>query len=606
MHGRSIRRARARRIVVGTAAAVTVAAASALPALAHPGFSAAAGFGFAPNTSGGTGAVGSTPPYAPGTTQTLHLRVPFEQTEPFNGSDDTTVDVQVVVPNGWTNPVCGDQRTNQNNAGTNNTNQPNTVVSGWTCAVETANARKVLHWHGPQVQAPATAADSAVWFTFQVTTPSPLAQTTYNGVGFGIEGFIVDQQYASGETEHWIPNAAFPGNPPAGSTTTVAGGLARTVAAAPQTYFTGVQPARILDTRDGTGLSGAFGPGQTRDLTVLNVGGVPADATSVVLNVTVTGTTAGSDLRLWPAGGTQPDASNLNWVAGQTIPNLVKVKVGDGGKVSIRNQAGNAQVIADVVGYYAPTGDGYTGVQPARILDTRDDVGLTDPFGAGETRELAVSGHGGVPAGATAVAMNVTASAPSEASHLTVWPADQTQPNASNLNWAAHQTIPNLVIVKLDADGHVKLRNNSGTVDVVGDVVGYYTSPTPTLTDGFVGTPPARILDTRDGTGLTGAFGPGETREATVTNVGGVPLGATAVVLNVTVTQASAASHLTVWPADQTQPDASSLNWRAGETIPNLVIARVDVDGKIKIRNNSGSVQVIGDVVGFFVPPPAG
>ena len=105
MHGRSIRRARARRIVVGTAAAVTVAAASALPALAHPGFSAAAGFGFAPNTSGGTGAVGSTPPYAPGTTQTLHLRVPFEQTEPFNGSDDTTVDVQVVVPNGWTNPV---------------------------------------------------------------------------------------------------------------------------------------------------------------------------------------------------------------------------------------------------------------------------------------------------------------------------------------------------------------------------------------------------------------------------------------------------------------------------------------------------------------------
>ena len=97
--------------------------------------------------------------------------------------------------------------------------------------MSTASGRSVLHWSGPQVAAPKTYVDSAQWFVYRVTTPSPAVQTTYNGAaGSGTEGFIVDQRYASGTTEHWIPNAAFVGNPPAGSTTTVASGLARTVA----------------------------------------------------------------------------------------------------------------------------------------------------------------------------------------------------------------------------------------------------------------------------------------------------------------------------------------------------------------------------------------
>jgi len=227
-----MRARRARRILAVSGMAAALVAGTAVPAFAHASFPAATAFGFAPNTSGGTGAVGSTPPYAAATAQTLYLRVPFEQTEPFNGSDDTTVDVQVIVPAGWTSPVCGAAKKQLNDVSTNSTNQPGADAVGWTCEVLDVGGHKVVHWSGPQVVAPQTSNDSAQFFVFSVTTPSPTVQTTYNGTG-GTEGFIVDQTYASGEAEHWIPNAAFPGTPPTGSTTSVASGLARTVAAAP-------------------------------------------------------------------------------------------------------------------------------------------------------------------------------------------------------------------------------------------------------------------------------------------------------------------------------------------------------------------------------------
>ena len=68
--------------------------------------------------------------------------------------------------------------------------------------------------------------------------------------------------------------------------------------------------------------------------------------------MTVTGATADSHLTVWPAGVGKPVASNLNWKAGQTVPNLVVVKVGQNGGVSFFNNSGNVHVIADVVGWY--------------------------------------------------------------------------------------------------------------------------------------------------------------------------------------------------------------------------------------------------------------
>jgi hypothetical protein len=86
---------------------------------------------------------------------------------------------------------------------------------------------------------------------------------------------------------------------------------------------------------------------------VSGVGGVPASGVgAVVANVTVTNTTGASYLTVWPDGTAQPNASDLNWVAGETVPNLVVVELGSDGAVDIYNYSGSTDVIVDVEGYY--------------------------------------------------------------------------------------------------------------------------------------------------------------------------------------------------------------------------------------------------------------
>jgi hypothetical protein len=78
----------------------------------------------------------------------------------------------------------------------------------------------------------------------------------------------------------------------------------------------------------------------------------------------------------------------------------------------------------------------------------------------------------------SAVVINTTAVAPSAGSFLTIYPSDVTSPVASNLNFGPGQIIPNLVFVKVGSDGNVLVYNAQGTVDVIFDVVGWYTSAT--------------------------------------------------------------------------------------------------------------------------------
>jgi hypothetical protein len=122
--------------------------------------------------------------------------------------------------------------------------------------------------------------------------------------------------------------------------------------------FRPVTPARILDTRTGAGGTlGKIGAASSIVLDVTGAGGVPASGVAAVaLNVTVTGGTASSFLTLHPSGTTRPGASNLNFVANQTVPNFVTVKVGADGNVRVYNQAGSVHVIVDVAGWYAIAG----------------------------------------------------------------------------------------------------------------------------------------------------------------------------------------------------------------------------------------------------------
>lgn len=125
--------------------------------------------------------------------------------------------------------------------------------------------------------------------------------------------------------------------------------------------FVPVSPVRILDTRPAPenvgGFVGPLGSGQTHSFQVTGLNGVPANATAVVMNVAVDGTTGSSYLSVFPAGTAAPLVANLNWSPGTTISNLTTVKIGAGGQVSVLNYSGNAQVIADLAGYYVPGND---------------------------------------------------------------------------------------------------------------------------------------------------------------------------------------------------------------------------------------------------------
>ncbi len=381
--------------------------------------------------------------------------------------------------------------------------------------------------------------------------------------------------------------------------------------------FHALPPARILDTRPGadqTGLAGPFGPAQARELQVAGRGGVPSGATGVVLNITAVRPSAYSFLSVLPdlpASGSPIATSSLNLTPGSVRPNLVMAKLNGAGRLSIYNNSGTVDVLADVVGWLddgTAGGDSLTSVAPARILDTRpgpDQVGLAGAFGPVQARVLQVTGNGGVPAGATAVVMNVTSVNPSAESFLSLTPdtlAPGQVPATSSLNLAAGEVRPNLVVVKLTAAGQVTIFNNSGSVDVLADVVGYFAPPSGGMVQSVT---PQRILDTRPGpdqTGLTGAFGPSTARVLQVAGRAGVPAGAKAVWMNVTSVNPSAASFLSLVPGPLGPgqvPATSNLNLATGQVAPNLVLVKLNVAGQVTIYNNSGTVDVLADVVAY-------
>jgi len=362
--------------------------------------------------------------------------------------------------------------------------------------------------------------------------------------------------------------------------------------------YTALSPTRILDTRTN---SGTLGPGGS---VTLAIGGiyVPANATSVVLNVTsADGSTAGF-FTVYPTGGTTPNASNLNWVAGETVPNLVSVGLSAGGDVTIFNGLGSADAIVDLEGYFAPPSGGSTAgefnpIVPARLKDTRGGSTLA----AGTTLNVQVTGAGGVPAtGVSAVVLNVTAVDQTANGFFTVFPTGTSRPLASNLNWTPGMTVPNRVIVPIGTGGQVTIYNGLGSADAVVDVNGYFTDSTASGS-GFFTLFPSRIKDTRNGPGPIGALAAGSTTTVTVAGNGGVPLaGATSVILNVTVANGSTAGDFVVYPADASKPASSDLNWVAGQTVPNLVVVKLSATGTIDVFNALGTANLIIDVVGYY------
>src|SRR5438270_661169 len=114
-----------------------------------------------------------------------------------------------------------------------------------------------------------------------------------------------------------------------------------------------VTPTRLKDTRVTGGTLAQQG---TLDVQVTGNAGVPTNATAAILNVTATNGTAPSFFTVYPKGDTRPLASDLNFGPNQDVPNLVVVKLGTGGAITIFNNAGTADAVVDIFGYFGPGG----------------------------------------------------------------------------------------------------------------------------------------------------------------------------------------------------------------------------------------------------------
>jgi hypothetical protein len=388
-------------------------------------------------------------------------------------------------------------------------------------------------------------------------------------------------------------------------------GAVRAAATGAQGEFHPLTPSRILDTRFGTGRGGdtsPVGPDEAITVEVAGQGGVPETGVmAVVMNVTVADPTASSHVTAWPTGQGRPVVSNLNFVPGQTAPNLVVVAVGAGGNVNLYNAFGNVHLIVDVAGYYASAdgtaGSRYHGVTPGRIVDTRVGTGTpgasTAPLGEGGVLHVDVTGSAGVPdEGVTAVAVNVTVTAPTSAGHLTVFPGDVSAPLASNLNFVPGLTRANLVMVRVPASGIVDFRNSAGDTHLVVDVVGYYDGVKVDDAGRLVADNPVRLFDTRSDEDLEG---PCHDDEAVVLR--STESGVSAIAANVTVTEPTGAGHITASPGPPPVPLASTVNFTAGATVPNLAVVKVPVSGEVWFAchiDQNGQTHLLADLFALF------
>jgi len=387
--------------------------------------------------------------------------------------------------------------------------------------------------------------------------------------------------------------------------------------------FVAVNPARIVDTRTGfggvpVGRVGSGGiSGTPLVVAVAGRGGVPVGGVSAVsLNLTADQTSVSGIgyVAAYPCDSTstpRPGVSQLNFTDGQTVANSVIAPISANGTACVFVY-GRAHIIADVTGWL-PSGQGFNALSPSRVFDTRTG-GAGVPAGrvgnaAGTAPPLVVDllGRNGVPsAGVGAIAMNLTTTNTSGSGYVSVYPcssAATVPPTVSNVNFTTGRTVPNSVILPVDAStapGRTCFRV-VGNADLIVDVAGWFASGRDLATIA-----PVRAFDTRNGAGGVATTRIGERghrlRFDPVAR-GLVPAGSSAVVLNLTATgtSASPSGYLTAYPCSSIAdgpPNVSNVNFTSGATVANAAIVPLGAGGFCLAAY--GATHAIADVSGWF------
>lgn len=374
--------------------------------------------------------------------------------------------------------------------------------------------------------------------------------------------------------------------------------------------FVALPPSRVVDTRrTDIGPAGLVSAGGTVDVDVDALAGVPAGTrTAVAVTITAVDPTEPGFVTAWPTGGGRPEVSNVNVSApGVTVPNFAIVPLAADGRFTVSPSMAT-HVIVDVAGVFvATTGATDAGrllaVTPTRLLDSRSGARP----GAGETRDVQVTGQAAVPAGASAVAVTVTAVDAAAAGYVTVWPQGRARPEVSSLNVPGPgATVANLAVVPLGASGRISLYTELGAHLLV-DVVGYVTGPT--ATDGtaglFVVAGPERQLDTRR-PGSRGVLLGGYRADVALDLPDGLGAAQTGMVAaNLTLTNTSNGLYLTAYPARTERPETSNVNADApGQSIAAFGVVPLGEGARLSLRP-SARTDVLVDVAGFFLGAPA-
>ncbi len=452
--------------------------------------------------------------------------------------------------------------------------------------------------------APASDGGSAITGYTVTSTPDGKTCSTTGSLSCAVSGLTNGAAYTFSVTATNIVGTGAPSDPSPGVVpAVVAGGT-----------FVPLTPARLLDTRSGNGLSGRFSAGVPRSFQVAGRGGVPANATAVTGNLTVTDQTSGWAVFLGPVANPYPTSSTINFTVGQVIANGVTVALGSDGTLSatyISTSGQTTNLVFDVTGFFTPDTSGATFVPltPARLLDTRVANGLGGKFSAGVPRTFAVSGRGGVPANATAVTGNLTVTDASFGWAVALGPDPLPSPTTSTINFSGGQTIANGVTVALGSGGTLSatyLSTAGQTTNLVFDVTGYFVADSSGAT--YVPVIPGRLLDTRYGNGLVGPFSSWVPRSFAVTGRYLVPVAATAVTGNLTVTDQTSGYAVFLGPNPTSNPSTSTVNFLKGDVRANGVTIALAGDGSLSATYLSGAgrtTSLVFDVTGYFQPAGA-
>jgi hypothetical protein len=382
---------------------------------------------------------------------------------------------------------------------------------------------------------------------------------------------------------------------------------------APAETYVPLTPCRLVDTRSTSPLTS----GVSRTFNVSGQCGVPSSAKAVSVTVAALDPTAGGFFLLYPTNLPAAAIPSINF-APATSPRtnnaIVRLATDGTGTLSaypfVNSSPGQVNLILDVNGYFSesPGGLGFQTVSSCRILDTRSP---SNPLVVATPRNITVQGScgGAIPAGAGAAWLNLVALQATATGFMNLYPSNVPFPATASINFNAgagpiangarlglSPTTPDLTAV-------YGSQVSGSTVHLIVDGNGYFSSGAPLRYHPLTA---CRELDTRFANQGAPALPTSTTRTLQIQGNCGVPAGAKAAVLNITVVGPTVGGHLQVFPSGQPLPSTTTMNFDAGEpalgneTVVDLAQG-VNQDLSLATYSpQSGTVNVIVDVFGYF------